>query len=128
MDTNTIIWIVQGLTALAFFGAGMMKLTQPKDKLFEKGMVYVEDFSAGQVKTIGALEVAGAIGLILPWLLNILPILTPIAGVGLVLTMIGAAWTHIRRQEYPGIVVNLILLALAAFVAYGRFVLVPVAG
>lgn len=127
MDTNIIIWIVQGLTAFAFFAAGMMKLTQPKEKL-QENMAYVEDFSAGQIKAIGALEIAGAIGLIFPWLLNILPFLTPLAGIGLVLTMIGAAITHIRRGEYPGIVVNLILMALAAFVVYGRFVLVPVAG
>lgn len=127
MDTNIIIWIVQGLTAFAFFGAGMVKVTQPKEKLQEK-MEYVEDFSDGQIKTIGALEVAGAIGLIFPWLLNILPFLTPLAGLGLVLTMIGAIITHARRGEYPGIVVNLILMAMAAFVVYGRFVLVPVAG
>lgn len=128
MDTNTIIWIVQILTALVFLGAGVMKISQPKDKLYEKGMKFVEDATVGQVKTIGVLELAGAIGLIFPWLLNILPILTPLAGVGLCLTMIGAGIVHIRRHEYPNITPNVIFFLMSAFVVYGRLVLVPVAG
>lgn len=127
MDTNTILWIAQGLLALAFFGAGMMKLTQSQEKLLERGMGFVEDVPMTIVRVIGALEVAGAIGLILPMLTQILPILTPLAAVGLVLTMIGAALTHLRRNEIPAIVPNLVLLAIAAFIAYGRFVLIPVA-
>jgi len=127
MDTNTIIWIVQILVAFAFIMAGFVKATQPKEKLAEK-MAFVEDFSAGTIKAIGILEIAGGLGMIFPSLLNILPILTPIAGVGLVLTMIGAILTHIRRNEYSKILSNIVLLALAAFVAYGRFVLVPIAG
>ncbi len=70
-------------------------------------------------------EVLAAIGLILPWLTHILSWLTPLAAVGLVIVMIGAIIFHIRRQEYPNIIFNLILLVMAAFVAYGRFVLVP---
>ena len=127
MDTNTIIWIVQILVGLAFLMAGMMKATQPKEKLAEK-MEWVEDFSPNTIKAIGVLEVAGGLGVVFPWLLNILPILTPIAGVGLVLTMIGAMLTHLRLKEYPKVIANIVLLALAAFVAYGRFVLVPIAG
>jgi uncharacterized membrane protein YphA (DoxX/SURF4 family) len=127
MDTNTIIWIVQIIVALVFFMAGMMKLTQSKEKAIEK-TAWVEDFSPGALKAIGAVEVAGALGMIFPSLLNILPILTPLAGVGLVLTMIGAMLTHIRRQELPLIVPNIVLLGLAVFVAYGRFVLVPITG
>lgn len=127
METNTIIWIVQILAGIAFLMAGFMKATQPKEKLAEK-MAYVEDFSATTIKGIGVLEIAGGLGMILPWLLNILPILTPLAGVGLSLTMVGAAFTHLRRKEYSGIITNLVLLAMVAFVAYGRFVLVPIAG
>ena len=82
-------------------------------------------FPQNIVKTIGSLELLAAIGLILPALTKILPILTPLAATGLVLTMIGASLTHFRRKEYPMIGVNLVLLALAAFVAYGRFIAVP---
>ena len=121
---NTAIWIVQILAALAFGMAGFMKLTQPHEKLVTN-MKWVEDFAPNTIKVIGALELLGAIGLILPALTGILPSLTALAGVGLVLVMLGAIFTHIRRGEYPMIVINLVLLALAAFVAYGRFVAVP---
>ncbi len=121
---NIALWIVQGLLALVFGMTGMMKLTQPKAKLAAQ-MGYVEDFSQGSVRLIGALELLGAIGLILPALTGILPMLTPLAALGLVLTMIGAMLTHLRRKEYPMIAANLVLLLLALFVAYGRFVAYP---
>lgn len=118
---NTALWIAQILAALAFGGAGFMKLTRPKSALYESGLKWVEDFSDAQVKLIGLLELLGAAGLILPWALNILPILTPVAAVGLVVIMLGAAYTHLRRGENPIIAVNAVLLALALFVAWGRF-------
>ena len=121
------IWIVQVLTAIAFFFAGIGKLTQSREALIERGMKYVEDLSLTQVRMIGTLELLGALGLILPSLLNILPVLSPLAGVGLVIVMIGAMLTHLRRGETPMIAVNLVLLLMAAFVAYGRFALVPIA-
>ena len=121
---NVAVWIVQILLALAFGAAGIMKITQPREKL-ATNMKWVEDFAPNTVKGIGTLELLAAIGLILPFLTGILPVLTPLAAVGLVLTMIGAIITHIRRGESPMVVVNLVLLVLAAFVAYGRFVAVP---
>ncbi len=121
---DTAAWIVQVLLALAFAMTGFGKLTQPYEKLNQM-MPYTQDFSPNIVKLIGLLELLAAIGLILPALTKILPILTPLAAVGLVLTMIGAILTHVRRKEYPVIVANLVLLALAAFVAYARFVAVP---
>lgn len=127
MDMNIILWIAQGLLAFAFFGAGMMKVTQPKEKLLDK-MTFVEDFPENTVRVIGALEVTGAIGLILPLALGILPILTPLAGVGLFLTMIGAIITHLRRNEIRDIVPNIVLGLIALFIVYGRFVIVPYTG
>ena len=121
---NTALWVVQILLGIAFIGAGFMKSTQPKEKL-QSMMKWVEDFSPSTVKVIGVLELLAGIGLILPWLTGILPVLTPLAAVGLVLTMVGAIITHLRRGEAPVTVVNLVLLLLAAFVAYGRFVAVP---
>ena len=118
------LWVIQVLLGLAFLAAGGMKLSQPKEKLAEN-MGWVEDFSQPAVRLIGALEVLGAIGLVLPALTGILPWLTPLAALGLVLTMIGAALTHLRRKEYGNIAVNAVLLVLAAFVAYGRFFVLP---
>lgn len=122
---DTAIWVVQILLAVAFLMAGAMKLTQSKEKLAEN-MAWVNDFSANQVRTIGLLELLGAVGLVLPMALDILPILIPLAAVGLVLNMIGAAFTHHRRDEYNMIPINLVLLALALFVAIGRLAIEPV--
>ncbi len=118
------LWVVQVLLALAFLGAGATKLSQPKEKLL-KNMAWVEDFSQPAVRLIGAVEVLGAIGVVVPALTGILPWLTPLAALGLVLLMIGAALTHLRRTEYGNVAVNALLLILAAFVAYGRFFVLP---
>jgi uncharacterized membrane protein YphA (DoxX/SURF4 family) len=116
---NILLWVVQGLLAAAFLAAGLMKATQPKEKL-AADMAWVEDFSPGTVRLIGALEVLAAIGLILAAATGTAPVVTPIAAVGLVLLMAGAAATHARRKEPQMIGINLVLLALAAFVAWGR--------
>ena len=118
------LWAVQVLVAAAFLAAGATKLSQPKEKLV-KNMAWVEDFSQGTVRLIGALEVLGAIGVVVPALTGIVPWLTPLAALGLVLLMIGAALTHLRRTEYGNIAMNAVLLVLAAFVAYGRFFILP---
>lgn len=118
---NIVLWIITGLLAVAFLGAGVMKLAQPKEKLAASGMGWTESFSSGAVKTIGALEVLAAIGLILPALLDIAPILVPLAALGLALLMIGAIVTHARRNENQMIGVNVVLLILAAAVVWGRF-------
>ena len=117
---NVVLWILAGLLAVAFLGAGLTKLIQPKEKLATT-MGWVEDFSPATVKLIGALEVLAAIGLILPAAFDRVPGLVPLAAVGLVALMFGAALTHARRREVPLIVVNLVLLALAAVVVWGRF-------
>jgi uncharacterized membrane protein YphA (DoxX/SURF4 family) len=118
------LWVAQVLLAVAFLGAGATKLSQPKEKLL-KNMAWVEDFSQPAVRLIGALEVLGAIGVVLPALTGILPWLTPLAALGLVLLMVGAALTHLRRTEYGNVAVNALLLILAAVVAYGRFFILP---
>jgi uncharacterized membrane protein YphA (DoxX/SURF4 family) len=119
------LWIVQGILAFAFMGAGANKLAQDYEKLKTALGDWVSDFSPSQIKAIGGVEVLGAIGVILPAVTGILPWLSPLAALGLALTMVGAAWTHLRRGEYPMIAVNVVLLALALFVAYGRFVAEP---
>ena len=121
---NTAIWIVQIVLAVAFAGSGISKLMQPYEKLAAR-MGYVKDFSPGAIRAIGILEVLGAIGVVLPAWTGILPWLTPLAAGGLAVNMGGAMSTHLRRKEYPMIGVNLVLLALAAFVVYGRLEAVP---
>ena len=96
---NVALWIIAGLLAVGSLAGGAMKLVQPKEKLAASGWGWVEDFGGGTVKAIGALEILAAVGLILPAALDIVPILVPLAAVGLVLLMIGATITHLRRNE-----------------------------
>jgi uncharacterized membrane protein YphA (DoxX/SURF4 family) len=118
---NVVLWIIAGLLAAAFLAAGTMKAVQPKEKLASSGMAWTEDFSPGMIKLIGVLEVLAAIGLILPAVLDIAPVFVPLAALGLVLMMIGAAIVHARRKELAGMVPGLVFLVLAAVVAWGRF-------
>lgn len=118
---NIVLWVVAVVLALAFLAAGAMKLSRPKAALAESGLGWVEDFSASAVKGIGAVEVLGALGLVLPAVTGIAPVLVPLAATGLALTMVGAAVVHARRGETPMIAVNVVLLLVAAFVAWGRF-------
>lgn len=122
---NIALWAAAGLLALVFLAAGALKLSQPKEKLAASGMGWAADFSAGMVRFVGAVEILGAVGLILPPLVNIAAVLAPLAATGLGITMIGAIIVHLQRKEYNGLVAPLVLLAVAAFVAVGRFVLVP---
>ncbi len=126
---NIVLWIVQGLLAAVFLLPGFMKASKSKDELKEAGgerMAWVDDVSDGNLRLIGALELLAVIGLILPQLTGIMPWLTPLAAVGLVLTMIGAIRLHVRRGDGgQTIIPAVVLLLLAAFVAYGRFAVVP---
>jgi hypothetical protein len=118
---NTALWVVQIFLALAFLGSGSLKVVKTKAELVE-AMPWVEDFSANTVRLIGAVEVLGALGLVLPAATGIAPVLTPLAATGLAILMMLAVATHVRRHEaVPFAVVNLALLALAAFIAWGRF-------
>jgi hypothetical protein len=118
---NIALWIIAGLLAVLFLASGAVKLALPKEKLAGFGMGFVEDVSVGAVKAIGSVEVLAAAGLILPAVLDIAPVLVPLAAVGLVLVMVGAIITHLRRHEAQTIVVPVALLALAVVVAWGRF-------
>ena len=115
-----MFWIVSGLVALAFFAAGFMKLVRPKTALAASGMAWTEDFSEPTLKVIGAAEVLGAIGIVLPALTGIAPILSPIAAAALALVMVGAIVVHVRRKENP--TVNVVLLVLATTSAVLGFV------
>jgi uncharacterized membrane protein len=108
---NILIWIVTALVAAAFMMVGIMKATQPKEKL-EKQMPWVNDLSDSNIRYIGILEVLGALGLLLPRLTGVLPFLSVLAALGLIATMISAATLHIRRKET--FVPNLVLGVLTA--------------
>lgn len=118
---NVALWVLAALLAVAFAGAGSMKLMKSRAEL-EPQMRWVADASDSQVKTVGALELLGAIGVILPAAVNVAPILVPIAAVGLVLTMVGAVVVHARRHDpVPVMAPAIVLGVLALVLAVGRF-------
>jgi uncharacterized membrane protein YphA (DoxX/SURF4 family) len=121
---NIVFWVIQGLLALVFIASGSIKLTQPKEKLAAQ-MEWTKDAPQPAIKLLGAVEILGGLGLILPSLTGVLPWLTPLAAVGLVLIMIGASMTHYQRKEFSRIGFTSTLLVLALVVAVGRFWIMP---
>ena len=117
---NIALWIITCVLAVVFALAGLLKLTRSKAQLITS-QGWAEDFPPGLIKLIGVCEVAAAIGLIMPALTGVATWLVPAAAIGLVLLMVGAAITHLRRHEYPNIAANLVLLALALLVGVQRF-------
>ena len=116
------LWISAGLLAVVLLVSSTSKLFVPKEKLATVPLGgWTGDASVGFVKALGAIELLAAAGLVLPATLDIAPDLVPLAAVGVVLLMVGAMITHLRRHEAVGVVLNLAYLALAAFVAWGRF-------
>jgi len=117
---NIVLWIVAGVLAAMFLLAGLMKVAMPKEKLLSI-MQWARTWPEPRLKALGAAEVLGAIGLILPRALNIAPVLTPIAAVGCAIVMAGATIVHYRMKDYAGIAMPGVLLVLAIVVAAGRF-------
>jgi len=120
------LWIVQVLLALAFGMAGVMKTTKPIAEL-AAAMGWPGVLPPALVRFIGASELTGAIGLVLPSVTRIKPQLTALAGAGLVTIMLLAMAFHISRGELKLLPINLTLGGLAAFVAWGRFRKAPIA-
>jgi len=117
-----VLWVVQGLLALLFLFAGGIKLILPLEVL-TKQMPLPGLF----VRFIGVAEVLGALGLILPGLLRIRTSLTPLAAAGLVIVMMGATVFTLATGGGPLALVPLVIGFLAAFVAYGRRHVTPLA-
>jgi uncharacterized membrane protein YphA (DoxX/SURF4 family) len=111
------LWIVQVLLALVFVASGLMKILA-FDQIAASAPALADQH--GLVTFIGIAELAGACGLILPRLTGILPVLTTWAAVGLGTIMVLATGLHLMHREFSHVVVTVILLALAAFVVYGR--------
>ena|ERR1041385_7663687 len=120
---NTTITVVQVFLVVGFTVGALVKLIVPYAQYTKlPGQQWANDFKPWHVKLIGVLEVSGGVGLFVPLFLPTLTMLTPLAGVGIALYMSGAIATHLRRDEYPNIVGNLVFLGLALFVAYGKLV------
>ncbi|MFV2104806.1 DoxX family protein [Micromonospora sp. LOL_024] len=119
---NLALWIAAGLLAVVALAGGISKTFVPWERLRKiRGGEWVGHFSVGFVKTLGVLEILAAVGLILPAVLDVAPDVVPVTATCWVLLMVGAMITHLRHGSPRFMVLNLIYLALAAFVAWGRF-------
>jgi hypothetical protein len=119
---NLVLWIAAGLLAVVALTGGVSKVFVRQEKLAAApGGEWTADAAPGFVKGLGALELLAAAGLVLPALTGIAPALVPVTAVCWVLLMVGAMITHVRHGSAAFALLNLAYLAVAAFVAWGRF-------
>lgn len=110
-------WIIAGLLGVFYLYAGGKKLGQSKERLAPM-MAWVDTIPMWLVRGIGAVEVLGAIGLLLPPLTGIMPVLALAAAIGFVVLQVPATGLHLSRGEVKETGLNITLLALAAATAW----------
>lgn len=119
---NVALWIVTGLLAGVALLGGLTKTFVPKEKLAAQyGAEWTANASSGFIRTLGLLEILAAVGLILPAVVDVAPVMVPITAVSWVLLMIGAMITHGRLGQFAFMLLNAVYLGLAVFIAWGRF-------
>jgi len=116
------VWIVSALLAFAFLVGGIVRLVVPADRYGAwPNQQWIRSVPRTGVIAISLAEILGAVGLVVPVLTGIAPILSPIAACCLALIMTGALVFHLRRKEWPNVPVAIVLIALLLFVAIARF-------
>lgn len=118
---NILLWGLQAALAAVFLSAGLTKIAKPKEELVAPLGEWVRSFSAPGLKLLGVIEVLGAVGLIVPPLVGVAPVLSPLAAVGIIVIMVGAIVAHARDSAGSKIAMNVVLGVLAAVVVWGRF-------
>jgi putative oxidoreductase len=123
---NILLWLLQLLLGSYFVITGIVHFVVPPG--LPEPMAWMYELSPWLHYVVGTAEILAGLGLVLPGLLRRHTYLTPLAALGLVFVMLGAASWHLMRGEYASIVMNLALAALAAFIGYGRWKLAPLSG
>ena len=119
---NTTLWIAAGLLGLVALMGGLTKTFIPKEKLeHHDGAAWTRDVSPAFVKTLGVLELCAAVGLILPAVVDVAPVMVPVTAACWVALMIGAMVTHGRLGQFKLVMLNVAYVVLAVFIAIGRF-------
>lgn len=119
---KVILILEIGLTCV-FLYFGSLKLFMPINKI-EKKVSWANDYPSSRIKFFGFLEILGALGMILPFNLDIFPILTPIAATALAMIMAGAAMVHLRRDEIGMIMLNILIIFLLAGVGFNTLLII----
>lgn len=119
---HVALWIAAGLLALVALTGGFTKAFIPKEKLQQhEGAAWTRTVSPTFVKTLGVIELLAAIGLVLPPVVDKAPVMVPVTAVCWIALMMGAMITHGRLGQFKLVMVNLVYVALAVFIAVGRF-------
>lgn len=119
---NLTLWIAAGLLTAVALAGGISKTFIPKARLAaQHGGEWTQDVTTGFVKTLGVLELLAAVGLILPAVLDIAPVVVPVTATCWIALMVGAMITHGRLGQPELVLLNTVYLALAVFIAWGRF-------
>ena len=118
---NILLWAGQITLALAFSYSGINKAMLSRDALMAKGQTGIAGYSMPAIRAIAVVELAGVLGLLLPWALDIAPLLTPASAAGFAVIMVLAARIHARRGEGQSVGLNLFLLCVAVVVTVARF-------
>ncbi|MBT7188639.1 MAG: DoxX family protein [Anaerolineae bacterium] len=120
---NIFLWVLQVLFGVYFLFIGVTHFTLPPG--LPAPMSWMYELSPALHAFSGIAEILGGLGLILPGLTKIQTRLTPLAGLGLVLVMLGALVWHLQRGETQNIMFNIVLALIVGFIAYGRWKLSP---
>jgi uncharacterized membrane protein len=124
MRHNTLLWVVQWVWGAFFVVFGVIHLVVPEGLPAQLSWMYDLDETVHTVS--GVAEILGGLGLILPSLTRVVPVLTPLAALGLIVIMLSAIVFHAGRDEWASVGVNLFNIAALAYVAYGRLRLAPI--
>ena len=122
---NSVLWVLQVVLGIYFVGVGVLHFIVPEGLPQAMDWMYVLSDTLHVVS--GSAEILGGLGLILPAVTRVQPQLVSLAAAGLVIVMIGAVVWHIGREEFTNVGLNVVLAALLAFVAYGRWRMAPLA-
>jgi len=117
---NTTLWVIQGILSAFFIMPGIGKVSSSKEKHIADGHLKEND-SILPIRILGVLELLGCVGIVVPLLTNILPILTPITAVGFSLVMLSGMFVHTKKKEYKMLPMLIVVFVLSAVVAYFRF-------
>jgi uncharacterized membrane protein YphA (DoxX/SURF4 family) len=115
---NTFLWTLQLVLGVLFTLHGAALLIMPPQL---KGQLASLPYPQGFLRFIGLCELLGALGLILPWWLGVVPVLTPLAAAGLAVIMVGAAVTHMRASEVRQVAVTSALALLLVVIVFARW-------
>ncbi|MBV8994767.1 MAG: DoxX family protein [Pseudonocardiales bacterium] len=118
---NTAVWICQAVMAALFLASGSAKISMPRDRLLATGQTGITPFPMPVVRATAVAELLAAVGLIVPWASGVVPMLTPLAAVGLAAVMVGAAGSHLHLREPLTAGANMVILVVCVLIAVARF-------